>query len=661
MNRKLLSLLLSSLLIISSVPTSAFAVDEGYIAEVWTNNEMSGASQKYNNLQAAFEAAGVDGYVLMLQDCDIPLSVRYNDAITGAYFACKTFDLGGNELTVTWPQDQEVAEDTVYSALCVYSDNIDTDAEAGVIKNGKITISGSDNLEGKFPYFASIYCTNRLKMRYENLELAKTENAPMTHGVIFSFASTLGDGDSSDHTFKNCVVKLGENVPTAYSFLKELIEDWPEEIATVTGNFECLNAANSDNMLFKYDESQKKEIEGIGIVITSDETTAMIVENGNAYLYDTLQEAVNAAENGKGGTEETPATITLLKNTEESVRISDNANFKIQQSEDAKFNGTLTTESGLVGEVDADGNITTKPATIPVAKITLNETSISLREGRTATLTATVEPENATNKTVTWTSSDTSVATVDQDGVVTAVSKGTAIITAKIGNVSADCEVTVTRKSSSGGSSTSTTYTVSTEDADNGTVKVSPSKAEKGDTVTITVTPDKGYEVDEVIVTDKNGKELSVKDKGNGKYTFTMPASKVSIEVTFAPERERTIILTIGSVEASVFGTPVINDVAPIARNNRTMLPIRFVAEALGARVDWDAASQKVTITRDTLVIEIFLNSDVAYVNGQPVQLDSPAFAENNRTYLPLRFVAENLGATVEWEQATQRVIITAN
>lgn len=204
-----------------------------------------------------------------------------------------------------------------------------------------------------------------------------------------------------------------------------------------------------------------------------------------------------------------------------------------------KEGSTTITATAKVGDTvlkTATCTVTVKPAAIPVTKITLSEASLSLREGKTATLTATVEPENATDKTITWTSSDESVAKVDANGVVTAVSKGTATIKATIGTVSDECTVTVTKKSSGGGGGSSTpSYSVSAPSkVENGTVKVSPTKAEKGDTVTITVTPDKGYEVDEVVVTDKNGKEISVKDKGNGKYTFTMPASKVDIEVSFA-------------------------------------------------------------------------------------------------------------------------------
>ena len=94
------------------------------------------------------------------------------------------------------------------------------------------------------------------------------------------------------------------------------------------------------------------------------------------------------------------------------------------------------------------------------------------------------------------------------------------------------------RKSSGGGSS-SPSYSVTTPGkTENGTVTVSPRSAEKGDTVTITAKPDSGYQLDDLTVTDKNGKELKLTDKGNGKYTFTMPASKVEVNATFVKEVE---------------------------------------------------------------------------------------------------------------------------
>ena len=94
----------------------------------------------------------------------------------------------------------------------------------------------------------------------------------------------------------------------------------------------------------------------------------------------------------------------------------------------------------------------------------------------------------------------------------------------------------VTRPSSGSSSSSSydPTYSVSTPSkTEHGTVTVSPKSASKGDTVTVTVKPDSGYVLETLTVTDKNGNELTLKDKGNGKYTFTMPAGKVEVKATF--------------------------------------------------------------------------------------------------------------------------------
>ena len=87
---------------------------------------------------------------------------------------------------------------------------------------------------------------------------------------------------------------------------------------------------------------------------------------------------------------------------------------------------------------------------------------------------------------------------------------------------------------SSGSSSYDPTYSVSTPSkTEHGSVTVSPKSASKGDTVTVTVKPDSGYVLETLTVTDKNGNELTLKDKGNGKYTFTMPAGKVEVKATF--------------------------------------------------------------------------------------------------------------------------------
>ncbi len=147
--------------------------------------------------------------------------------------------------------------------------------------------------------------------------------------------------------------------------------------------------------------------------------------------------------------------------------------------------------------------------------------------------------------------------------------------------------------------------------------------------------------------------------------------------------------MTLGRRVGYINGIGTALDAAPVIRFDRTMLPVRFVAEALGATVDWNGETSTATITTapeapaadaeapaadtetpttdaetpvaDTVKIVITIGSSVAYVNDKEVALDSPAYidAETNRTYMPVRFVAENLGATVGWDGATSTATLT--
>ena len=123
--------------------------------------------------------------------------------------------------------------------------------------------------------------------------------------------------------------------------------------------------------------------------------------------------------------------------------------------------------------------------------------------------------------------------------------------TGKIGTVTVNVETTnyedfsliidvsAANRSSSGGSGGSTTYPVNTPSStENGSVTVSPKNATKGSTVTVTVTPDSGYELDTITVKDTSGSTLKLTDKGDGRYTFTMPAGKVEVKATFTKEVE---------------------------------------------------------------------------------------------------------------------------
>ena len=107
-----------------------------------------------------------------------------------------------------------------------------------------------------------------------------------------------------------------------------------------------------------------------------------------------------------------------------------------------------------------------------------------------------------------------------------------------------------------------------------------------------------------------------------------------------------------------VNGSKVSLDSPPIISNNRTMLPARFVAENLECTVDWNAATQTVTITSGSTKMVIQIGSTQATVDGARVTLDAPPILSNNRTMLPIRFITENLKCNVDWNETARTVII---
>ena len=191
-------------------------------------------------------------------------------------------------------------------------------------------------------------------------------------------------------------------------------------------------------------------------------------------------------------------------------------------------NGKLTFEASPVATVKVNGTAT--GTTVPVTNDMLNGNAITVK----LPLPTGFKPEQ-----IKHISSDGSVEyflktakrgaklfTVDSDNC--------AVFTiTKFSTFELSGTVTYVEPSYYSGSSSAPTYSVTVDKTENGSVTVSPKSASKGDTVTVTVKPDSGYVLETLTVTDKNGNELTLKDKGDGKYTFTMPAGKVEVKATF--------------------------------------------------------------------------------------------------------------------------------
>lgn len=339
-------------------------------------------------------------------------------------------------------------------------------------------------------------------------------------------------------------------------------------------------------------------------------------------------------------------------------------------------------------------------------EIALDKTSTRIRRGYTDTLKAIVKANGKTYDVadpIAWASDKEDVATV-KDGVVTGVDYGTATITATLGattgtpatqaegdevtggdtvtggdntttpsnTLKASCTVTVFKKSSSGssssgggGGSSAAKHGVTISDSKNGAVTASAAKAETGDKVILTPKADEGYELDKITAKDKDGKEVKLKAEKDGTYSFTMPKGGVTVDTTFkqaegatntdkpAATATKTILLQIGSTAALVDDQAIINDVAPVIHNDRTLVPIRVITEALGGQVAWNEAAKEVALTVNGKEIKMTIGKALEKYGVAPVII-------GGRTFVPVRFVADELGAVTTWDEATKTVTIQA-
>ena len=196
---------------------------------------------------------------------------------------------------------------------------------------------------------------------------------------------------------------------------------------------------------------------------------------------------------------------------------------------DGAKNKTLTFEASPVATIKV--NNVEKATNVKVSNSMLNGKAITVK----LPLPAGFNPEQ-----IKHISSDGSVEyflkTAKRGANTFEIKDGCAVFTiTKFSTFELSGTVTYVAPSSGGGSSSSSRrYDVSAPSVKHGDVTVSPKRASKGDTVTITVKPDSGYELDTLTVKDVSGSKIKVKDKGDGKFTFTMPASKVTVSAEFA-------------------------------------------------------------------------------------------------------------------------------
>ena len=295
-----------------------------------------------------------------------------------------------------------------------------------------------------------------------------------------------------------------------------LISGTPTTAGTSTFTVKAANDYGSDSKELSIIIDEQTDVPVTGVSLNT--STLNLVENETDTLTATV-EPNNATNRNVTWSSDNPSVATVNNGVVSAVSEGTATIIVTAQGDNTKF---------------ASCTVTVTAATVPVTGVTLSQNQASLyynRTPNTLTLTATVAPDNATNKAVTWTSSDTSVATVE-NGVVTAVAPGTATITVTTadGGFTATCAVTVRPDIPPANPN----YRITVEATQGGTVTADPTAAKAGTTVTLTPVPDRGYQVGAVAVTDRFGDAVAVTEQADGTYTFTMPNGQVTVTVTFA-------------------------------------------------------------------------------------------------------------------------------
>lgn len=561
-----------------------------------------------------------------------PDAVKVN-AVTGTtlvtegdVWAVKTASVNGNEASVKYIDTTVLSKDSVGSEKTVYAGQLPT----GITLQGD-TVS-LDSANGKVRYVKA--GTKNVAFAYDGTEFFKMDALTVTQKDLTQEKLTF------------------TNVNSAYKS-EEAANEAKDDIQ-ITYNGTLLQ---KDVDYTIESGSQKFTINFIGNYSGQKELSYVI--NANISVKAKGYDGSYDGKPHKIQLTGVPDNATITYGTEQS-NITSSSEFTYTDA------GTYT----VYWKVVSGNNEVTGSAVVKITKaepeLSFAQTAMTVRPSAAPFKNELTKAEGT--EEVKYSSSNETVATVAENGTITVVGTGTTRITASVTEnknfVAGTTEfvLTVKKKSSSSFDTAAPTYGVSTSKTENGKLTISPEKAEAGEKVTIKATPDSGYQLDKVTVKDKDNSNVKLTKVNDNEYTFTMPKGKVSVDATFvqkdaaddnnAAEKSKVIKLQIGSRIVNVDNEAVIYDAAPVIRNDRTLVPIRIVTETLGGKVDWNGVTKEVTLNIDGKEIKMTISKTLEKYGVAPVIIDG-------RTFVPVRFVADELGATVAWDDATKTVTIT--
>ena len=155
---------------------------------------------------------------------------------------------------------------------------------------------------------------------------------------------------------------------------------------------------------------------------------------------------------------------------------------------------------------------------------------------------------------------------------------------------------------------------------------------------------------------EMKGLLLQMKEVTKNRYSLEELEELQNIGKELAESDEEITVIPVENI--IVKNKDIKFDTPPVIKQRRTLIPVRAITQGFGAELDWSQEEQKVTITKGDVEIILHIDSNVALVNGQEVQIEVPSALYSNRTYVPLRFIIENLGLEIDYDNETDIIEI---
>ena len=502
---------------------------------------LSGASiQGGSNTGSAPFGSGI--YALCSKGQSVALTIELigTNTITGYYGIYVNAEMSDNSygtdasLTITGENNESLKVSGSYHGIYVKSGTGDASLninDASVVASSSFSYSGYAGVYVQSSMHATSSPQLSLKVNGGSLTTSGSEG---NDGIQFDMGSSEATGATTSLTVSdNAIVRANGGIKAS-----RVDEPTPSGTGIVFDGTEGTvygDVTLEDNLTIGEDESLKLDsgaslntgeytLKVDGGTLTGDVTGTVIYKVTGVSLNKTSTELT------VGQSETLTATITPDNATNKNVTwSSDNQNVATVDA-----NGNVTAVGAGTAQITvttADGSftdtcqVTINAATVSVTGVTLDKAELTLTEGGSESLVATITPDNAANKTVTWTSSNPSVATVN-NGVVTAVGAGEATITVTTadGGFTAECTVTVRGDVPDRPVNIPDTHEIELIAGEGGEAKTSLTNASAGTKITVTATPDAGYELAYITV---NGERISG-------VSFTMPDHDVTVRVYFS-------------------------------------------------------------------------------------------------------------------------------